>query len=582
MNLITEHLDTWTATVHTKSSAGRGGGKKRELYGIKKLRELILELAVRGLLVPQDPNDSPAVELLKQIEAKQAELIKHGKLKKPKKLPAVSEDEIPFQIPDSWKWCRLLQLANPQAGFAFKSKDFNESEVGLPLIRIRDVGQQFSGTYFSGDYREEFIVEHGDYLISMDGIFRVAAWELQEALLNQRVTRLQFYDDSVPQDLIAKALQIELSKLQGVKAYTTVDHLSGKQISNAIIPLPPLAEQHRIVAKVDELMGLCDRLEQQQSDHMATHELLVNTLLDALVAAASDAEHWTAAWQRIAENFNALFTTEASIDQLKQTILQLAVMSKLVEQDANDEPARELLKKIATEKDKLVKEKKIKKQKKLPEITEEEAPFILPAESWSWVKLDDITELITKGSSPKWQGISYVTKEEGILFVTSENVGYYNLRKLDEPKYVESRFNEIEPRSILNRGDILMNLVGASIGRTALYALDEEANINQAVALIRLVGKIDGVDRNYLLHYLNSPEAIDYMLGSRVINAQPNISLTDARNFLIPLPPLAEQHRIVAKVDELMALCDALKAKLQAAQATQLNLADSLVEKAVG
>jgi type I restriction enzyme S subunit len=126
-----------------------------------------------------------------------------------------------------------------------------------------------------------------------------------------------------------------------------------------------------------------------------------------------------------------------------------------------------------------------------------------------------------------------------------------------------------------------MNLVGASIGRAAVYDLHDGANINQAVALIRLVREVDGVAPRFLLHYLNSPSAINYMLSSRVVNAQPNISLTDVREFPVPIPPLAEQHRIVAKVDELMALCDRLKARLQSAQTTQLHLADTLVEAAI-
>ena len=216
------------------------------------------------------------------------------------------------------------------------------------------------------------------------------------------------------------------------------------------------------------------------------------------------------------------------------------------------------------------------KEKPVELLQPDSLPFEAP-DSWRWAKLAELTELITKGSSPKWQGIAYVSESEGILFITSENVGNYVLRKLDDLKYVSKGFNEIEPRSILKRGDILMNLVGASMGRTAVYDLHDGANINQAVALIRLVRETDGVCPKFLLHYLNSPSAIDYMLSSRVVNAQPNISLTDAREFAVPIPPLAEQRRIVAKVEQLMALVDELETQLAASRATAANLLSALV-----
>ena len=152
---------------------------------------------------------------------------------------------------------------------------------------------------------------------------------------------------------------------------------------------------------------------------------------------------------------------------------------------------------------------------------------------------------------------------------------------MDELKYVEKRFNEIEPRSMLRHGDILLNLVGASIGRAAVYDLRVEANINQAVALIRLIQETTNVDPKFLLHYLNSPLAIDHMMASQVVNAQPNISLTDVREFPVPFPPLAEQHRIVTKVDLLMALCDEMEARLTPTATTRRQLLDATLAEAL-
>ena len=321
-----------------------------------------------------------------------------------------------------------------------------------------------------------------------------------------------------------------------------------------------------MLAKVDELMALCDQLEAQQKE-CDEQQVQLNR---AALARFSEAPN--------VSNLNYIFHKSYHIPpaDLRKTILTLAVQGKLVPQDPKDEPAAELVESIATLKTNLVKDSLIQKEKKIREIENTEIQFSIP-ETWNWCRFGKLCELITKGSSPKWQGISYVSPGEGILFVTSENVGSYNLKKMDEPKYVEKRFNEIQGRSILQKGDILVTLVGASIGRTAVYNLSEPANINQAVAIARIVRGISDIDTRYLLHYLNSPAGVESMLSSRVTTAQPNISLKDVNEFTIPLPPTAEQHRIVAKVDQLMALVDQLEAQLEQSRSTATNLMNALV-----
>ena len=233
--------------------------------------------------------------------------------------------------------------------------------------------------------------------------------------------------------------------------------------------------------------------------------------------------------------------------QLRNSILQEAIEGRLVPQDPNDEPASALLQRIREEKKRLVKEGKLKK-KDLEEkpISEDEIPFEIP-ESWEWCRMKDIVSLITKGSSPSWQGIKYVDK--GILFITSENVreGFLDL---SSPKYLEKEFNDLQTRSILKKRDLLTNIVGASIGRTAEFNLDlDDCNINQAVAIIRLLNhSMNG----YLLKVLNSPFIIVQMIGKVVETARPNISLSSIEKLIIPLPPLAEQQRIVAKIEEVL------------------------------
>ncbi|WP_422461299.1 MULTISPECIES: restriction endonuclease subunit S [unclassified Endozoicomonas] len=323
-------------------------------------------------------------------------------------------------------------------------------------------------------------------------------------------------------------------------------------------------------------MTLCDQIEQQTEASLSAHTTLVENLLATLTNSAN-AEELKQNWQRIASHFTTLFTTEASIDQLKQTILQLAVMGKLVPQDPNDELAATLLERIAAEKARLVKEGKIKKQNPLPPIAEDEKPFELP-DGWEWCRLEELTQIITKGSSPKWQGVSYTENPSDVLFVTSENVGAFELM-LDKKKYVEQKFNEVEPRSILANGDFLMNIVGASIGRTAIYDIDDLANINQAVCLIRIFKNL--LCSSFFLQFFNSSICIGYMFDKQVDNARANLSMGNIAKFLIPVPPTAEQHRIVTKVNQLTTLCDQIKTHLQHQQQTRLHLADTLVEQAV-
>ncbi|GJK47140.1 restriction endonuclease subunit S [Klebsiella oxytoca] len=576
--LITDHIDIWSSALQTRSTAGRGSNGKIDLYGIKKLRELILELAVRGKLVPQDPNDEPASELLKRIAAEKAELVKQGKIKKQKPLPEISEDEKPFELPKGWELVRLGELFNSIASGGTPSKsnpDFWNGDI--PWASVKDLG------------KEKYIAKTQDYIShqGLDAGSKLA--DEGDILICTRMGLGKIGIASCPvafnQDLKSVKLTSGVSldfffntystvKIKGTG--TTVEGIKQEQLINYVIGLPSGNEQHQIVEKVDELMSLCDQLEQQSLTSLDAHQQLVETLLSMLTD-SQNAEELAENWARISQHFDTLFNTEASIEALKQTILQLAVMGKLVPQDPNDEPASELLKRIDQEKAQLVKEGRIKKQKPLPPISDDEKPFELP-EGWEWCRLETITELITKGSSPKWQGVSYTDNPNDVLFITSENVGSFKIL-LDSEKYVEKKFNEIEPRSILTHNDILMNIVGASIGRTAIFNMNRNANINQAVCLIRVIN--NSMLLSYLLNFFNSDICLSYMFDKQVDNARANLSMGNIAKFVLPIPPLNEQKRIVEHIDNLMSICDKLQSHLQSVQQIQLHLADALTDAAL-
>jgi len=358
--LLTEHLDIWTAAeTEKKSGRGRTSGKASQIYGIQKLRGLILDLAVRGKLVPQDLNDEPASELLKRIQTEKAKLIAEGKLKKENSLASISEEELPFEIPKSWEWSRLGSIQSFTNGYAFKSSEFQSSGIGV--IRIGDVGSDGSITTDSmlffphkrkAEIPDKFIVKPGDLVISMTGNVKLAFNKSDDIFyINQRVGKIEPYILSkfYVYRYLATVAQEKIDNASG----GVIPNVSTEEINETLIPLPPLAEQDRIVTKVDEMMVLCDQLEQQHSNAAEAHEKLVEHLLDTLTQ-IQNAQEFKSQWQRIYAHFDTLFTTEASIDALKKTLLQLAVMGKLVPQDPNDEPASELLKRIKAEKAKQI------------------------------------------------------------------------------------------------------------------------------------------------------------------------------------------------------------------------------------
>ncbi|EIF5991547.1 restriction endonuclease subunit S, partial [Escherichia coli] len=403
--LIVDHMETWTSALQTRSTAGRGSSGKIDLYGIKKLRELILELAVRGKLVPQDPNDEPASELLKRIAAEKAELVKQGKIKKQKPLPEISEEEKPFELPQGWEWVTLATVGEIVGGGTPKSDNPQFwAKNGIKWITPADL-YGLKGKYITSGARDispaglsnssARLMPKGSVLFSSRAPIGYVAIADAELSTNQGFKScVPYIKESA--EYIYYFLLASAKKIDAEASGTTFKEVSGAIVSKILLPLPPLSEQLKIVSRANELMSLCDQLEQQSLTSLDAHQQLVETLLGTLTD-SQNAEELAENWTRISEHFDTLFTTEASVDALKQTILQLAVMGKLVPQDPNDEPASELLKRIAQEKAQLVKEGKIKKQKSLPPISDEEKPFELP-EGWEWSYLSDIG-ILARGRS---------------------------------------------------------------------------------------------------------------------------------------------------------------------------------------
>ncbi len=583
-SLITQHLDTWTSAIKAKASAGRGGGKKQEFYGIKKLRELILELAVRGLLVPQDPKDEPAVELLRKISVERSSLIQAGKLKKQQPSSSIKDENSQYPIPKGWVWTRIGTIGNVFNGNSISSRVKEEKYTGIegyPFIATKDVGYGFEGLdYENGvaipvDEDKFQVARKGSVLICAEGgsAGKKCGITDRDICFGNKLFANELIGGISSKYILSVYLSPTFFSAFSESMTGIIGGISKSKFETLLCPLPPLAEQHRIVAKVDELMALCDQLEQQQEDSVRTHGTLVQTLLGTLTA-ASEPGQLAQAWQRIAAHFDPLFTTESSIDQLKQTILQLAVMGKLVEQDPEDEKASELLKKIATEKAKLIKTGKIKKQKTPPPVSDDEMPFEKPY-GWEFCRLKECAYVFS-GNAFKSEDFN---NTNGIRVIKITNAGVGELIETEE--FLPPSFGAGYENFQVIKGDMILALtrpyISTGLKVSICSAKYDNALLNQRVAAIRCF-----IDTSFMYQYMQSTYVLGlYQKRFSGSGLQPNLKMADVTELITPVPPLAEQRRIVARVSELMTLCDHLKANLQAAQTTQLQLADNVVEAAI-
>ncbi|HBN1695416.1 TPA: restriction endonuclease subunit S [Escherichia coli] len=584
--LIVDHMETWTSALQTRSTAGRGSSGKIDLYGIKKLRELILELAVRGKLVPQDPNDEPASELLKRIAAEKAELVKQGKIKKQKPLPEISEEEKPFELPDGWEWTTLTRIAEINPKIDVSDDEQEISFIPMPLISTKfDGSHEFEIKKWKDVKKGYTHFANGDIAIakitpcfenSKAAIFSglkngigVGTTELHVArpfsdIINRKYLLLNFKSPNF--------LKSGESQMTGSAGQKRVPRLF---FENNPIPFPPLQEQERIIIRFTQLMSLCDQLEQQSLTSLDAHQQLVETLLGTLTD-SQNAEELAENWARISEHFDTLFTTEASVDALKQTILQLAVMGKLVPQDPNDEPASELLKRIAQEKAQLVKEGKIKKQKPLPPISDEEKPFELP-EGWEWCLFEDIIDIqsgITKGRNLSNRTLVKVP----YLRVANVQRGYLDLTEI---KQIEIPIEEKEKYQVV-KGDLLITEGGDwdTVGRTTVWCHDWYIANQNHVFKGRNIGQ--DVDPYWLETYMNSPFSRQYFANaSKQTTNLSSINKTQLRGCPVAIPPSSEAKKIMSKLHIFYKPCEELKNHIQSAQQTQLHLADALTDAAV-
>lgn len=552
--LVTDVLEIWTSAIERKSSSGRGSSKNINLYGIDCLRALIMDFAVCGKLVEQDSSDEPASRLLDAIAAERAHLIANKKISKPKKLEPISVDEL--SVPKSWVVARFGNIFSLEYG------------DNLPEKKRSGTGEfDVYGSNGVVGSHEKCSVNAPCLVVGRKG----SAGAINKALNPCWVTDVAY--SCIPPkgvDLHFQYILFRTLRLDGL-GKGIKPGLSRNEVNALAIPLPPLAEQKRIVAKVDELMSLCDALERESEGALTAHQTLVESLL-ATLTTSTDAVDLAKNWARLETHFDTLLTTEASIDALKQTILDLAVRGKLVPQNEGDESAEDLLRKLSVERASRGTESRSKATKGARPLAREDHIFSVPR-GWTWVRLGDLTELITSGSRD-W---SKYLSSDGAKFVTMGNLsrGSYELR-LEKMHYVQIGNDREGTRTSLKSGDLLVSITG-DVGNLALIPDNfGEAYINQHTAMVRFLPTVRG---RFLPEVLRSPMA-QRQFSEPQRGVKNSFRLSDIQDIVLPLPPLAEQQRIVAKVDELMSLCEKLKDRLADAAQTQRHLADAITKQA--
>jgi type I restriction enzyme S subunit len=544
--------------------------------GIAKLRELVLTLAMQGKLVDQDSNDPPASELLKEIEAEKQRLVKAGKIKKPKALPRIKPEEVPYQLPHGWEWVRVIDVVDVGTGSTPATTNRDYYGGTIPWYTSSATNKLIA------DEPKTFITEKaiketnckvfpsGSLVIALYGQGKTRG-QISELVVagatNQAIAAMVFFDSSAGIKKFLKYFFMKIyEEIREIAEGAAQPNLNVGKVKETLVALPPLPEQHRIVACIDQLMARCDALEklrkEREEKRLAVQTAAIKQLLDAPDGSA---------WAFIQQHFGELYTVKENVAELRKAILQLAVMGRLVPQDADDSPPSELLKDIEAEKQRLVKAGTIKKPKPLPPIKLEEVPYELPR-GWAWVRLGVVMQFINGD-----RGKNYPSKDklssEGIPFISAVNlsngtVSQENLLCVSEAQYQKLGSGKLE------KNDLVFCIRG-SLGKKAIYPFDIGAIASSLVILRRYLREESFL--HFVNVYMSSPFLFEEIRKYDNGTAQPNLSANNFMRFLLPLPSLTEQHRIVARIDQLMTLCDTLDQQIDAATGKQAEILNALM-----
>ncbi|GAL80010.1 type I restriction-modification system specificity subunit S [Algibacter lectus] len=539
----------------------------------KELKGLILQLAIQGKLTAnwrkENSDVEPASELLSRIQKKKEQLVKEKKIRKEKSLRRISKDEIPNELPIGWLWCRVGDLTTIKGGKRIpKGYQLTDDKTDHVYIRVTDMKNGtviFNKLKYITDNVFEIIKA---YTISKDDLYITIAGtigdvgeipkELDNMNLTENAAKLILYQTDKMYMKTLLSSHICQSQFLSKVNQMAQPKLALHRVASTIIPLPPLEEQKEIVKVVETLFKEVEQLEQLTIERIGLKEDFVTSALNQLTTNNANQE-----WTFLQDHFKSFFNETTNIKKLRETVLQLAVQGKLTADWRTNNPDTEdasvLLKRIQKEKSQLVKDKKIKDEKRISSITEEEIPYGLP-EKWLWCRMQDLCPNISSGSTPP----KPYFKDEGVPYLKVYNIRNQKIDFEYRKQFVDSEYHSTKlKRSILKPGDVIMNIVGPPLGKVAIIPNDfPEWNCNQAISFFK---PLDRRLNTWIYTFLLAGTFLDRieLIGTA---GQDNISVTKSKTIMLPLPPLEEQKAIVKKVNALMGLCDALEQEVQQSQ----------------
>ena len=565
MELLEQHFDTAFSAPN----------------GIQKLRELILTLAMQGKLVPQDPREAPASKLLKEIETEKKRLAKVGKIKAPKPLPEISSGDAPYALSRGWQWVRLGSIGN-----IFNGNSINASEKeakyagakGLPYIATKDVGYGFDPLDYENGIcipvgEDKFRVAHeGAVLICAEGgsAGKKCGLTDRDICFGNKLFANELYG-RIPSRFILYTYLSPVFRASFAAAMSGI--IGGVSIAKFVeipIPIPPLEEQYRIVAKIEQLMARCDTLEnlrtEREKKSLATHAAALSQLLDT-----SDGSSANDAWAFIDQHFGDLYEVKENVTELRKAILQLAITGRLSTPMEADSRVTTLIEKLQIEQSEniyLRTKEREEIQTALKATTAKVVSNRVPLSARLFC------EFITKGTTPAADEL----KEVGdIPFLKVYNIVGNKIDFDYKPSFIsyDVHHNQLK-RSIVRPGDVIMNIVGPPLGKVAVVT-DQfpEWNMNQALAVFR---PLAGILSSYIYYALSTNSVLESALREvKGTAGQDNLSLEQCRDLIILIPSIEEQNRIVEKIARLMELCDTLEQRIDAAAFKQTELLSGLM-----
>ncbi|GGO59473.1 type I restriction enzyme, S subunit [Roseovarius pacificus] len=544
---------------------------------IARLRRFVLDLAVRGKLVEQDAGDEPATRQLVRIaEAKSQLDLKERKTKKKAVDPSITE--LAFDLPLGWDEARLSDLVRVVNGRAYKKSELLSE--GTPVLRVGNLFTSDYWYYSDLELEDDKYCDEGDLIYAWSASFGPFIWSGPRAIFHYHIWKLPLFSEKyLSKNFVYLFLQQKTREIKDAGHGISMIHMTKEKMEQLAVPVPPIAEQHRIVAKVDELMALCDRLEEARKTREETRDKLTAASLARLTAPDTTSDDFPTHANFALEALPALTTRPDQIKTLRQSILNLAVRGKLVEQDPADEPASELLEAIEMKRRELIKAGEIRKQKPMSALESKEIPFYVP-HAWTWCRLGSLVLSSDAGWSPRTENHARQGDAWGVLKVSAVSWDHF------DPEANKQVLKGTEPRlqAQVRINDFLISRANTAelVARAALV-IDEPHNLMMSDKIVRL-RLAENCDHRFVWLVNNNADYARKYYASNATGVSPsmkNVSRAVILNLPIPLPPIAEQHRIVAKVDTLMALCDRLEAALATTDTTRTRLLEALLHEAL-